>query len=230
MKGGFDLPPVRFERVQAETGFTAILRELVTMMPAGLGAALVDGEGETVDYAGDRLDAFDIKVAAAQWRILLQEIEQGKLTAEAGAPQRITLFCEHRTYLLESLPEGYAVLAIVHSAAPLAHVQRALDRAVVALHVEVGWAAPPEVERWWPVDVLVDDDGLPSTLRLKTRVVPLGLIGRIMRGLRHGEHGYRVAIRPNEARSEDERRDEVTIVRGFDGRWYSDAPPGEIAG
>jgi hypothetical protein len=230
MNGGFNLPPARFERVQAETGFTAILHVLVATMPGGLGAALVDGEGETVDYAGDRLDVFDIKVAAAQWRILLQEIEQGKLSAEGGAPQRVTLLCEHRTYVIDSLPEGYALLVIAHQAAPLAHLNSAIDRALIALHAEVGWAAPPEVERWWPIDVGVDDEGRPSTLRLKTREVPLGVIGRITQGLRGGEHGYRVAIGPNESRAEDERRDEVTIVQGVDRRWYADAPPGEIAG
>ena len=37
---------------------------------AALGAALVNGLGETVDYAGS-VEPFDIKVAAAEWQLVL---------------------------------------------------------------------------------------------------------------------------------------------------------------
>ena len=40
-----------------------------------LGVALVDREGETVDYAG-YLDPFTLKVAAAEWRIVLDVVRE----------------------------------------------------------------------------------------------------------------------------------------------------------
>ena len=61
------------ERVQLVTPFTRILEQLVNACPGALGAAFVDAEGETVDYAGV-IDSFTIKVAAAHLRILLHEI------------------------------------------------------------------------------------------------------------------------------------------------------------
>jgi hypothetical protein len=226
----FTVPPKVYERLQSPTGFTAILDRLVHEVPGGVGVALVDVEGEAVDYAGDRVDPFEIKVAGAQWRILLQEIESGKLAAEGGAPRRIIVGTEKSTFVIEALPEGYALIALLHRNAPLAHVDRAFEQAIGDLHKEAGWPAPPEVKRWWPIDVDTDDEGRPTTLRLKSRTITLDVIGRIMLGLRRGETGYRVSIRQHQLPGEQPRRDEVTIVRGMDGRWYSDAPPGEIAG
>ncbi len=43
-----------------------------------LAAALVDGEGETVDYAG-LLSPYDIKVLAAEWRIVLAVLHDSRL-------------------------------------------------------------------------------------------------------------------------------------------------------
>jgi hypothetical protein len=151
-------------------------------------------------------------------------------SAEGGAPRRIIIGTEKHTYVIDALPEGYALIAILHRSAPLAHVDRAFERATTDLHSEAGWPAPPEVKRWWPIDVEVDDDARPTTLRLKSRLIRLDVIGRITAGLRRGETGYRVSIRPHLAPGDEPRRDEVTVVRGLDGRWYGDAPPGEIAG
>ena len=53
-------------RDQAETAFTAILASLVERVPGAHAAALVDAEGETVDYAGDG-EPFFLRVAAAAW-------------------------------------------------------------------------------------------------------------------------------------------------------------------
>jgi hypothetical protein len=56
-------------RDQSDSAFSAILGQLCDDCGA-LAAALVDGEGETVDYAG-LLSPYEIKVAAAEWRIVL---------------------------------------------------------------------------------------------------------------------------------------------------------------
>ena len=58
---------------QKRTGFTACLETLVETSAGCLGAVLVDGEGETVDYAG-RLAPYDVKLAAAHFQIVLREL------------------------------------------------------------------------------------------------------------------------------------------------------------
>jgi hypothetical protein len=83
----FSVPPVQFERLQSKTGFTAILETLVKALPGGVGVALVDAEGEAVDYAGDRIDPFDVKVTAAQWRILLPK--GARRGGSSSAPRNI---------------------------------------------------------------------------------------------------------------------------------------------
>jgi hypothetical protein len=53
-------------RDQAVSEFSGTLMRLCDAT-AAFGAALVDAEGETVDYAGS-LSPFEIRVAAAEWR------------------------------------------------------------------------------------------------------------------------------------------------------------------
>ncbi len=54
-------------RDQAVSAFSGALMRLCDAIAAH-GAALVDAEGETVDYAGS-LSPFEIRVAAAEWRL-----------------------------------------------------------------------------------------------------------------------------------------------------------------
>ena len=59
-------------RDQEPTRFTPVLGRLCEST-AVLGAALVDRLGETVDYAG-YVAPFDLKVAAAEWRLVLERL------------------------------------------------------------------------------------------------------------------------------------------------------------
>ena len=59
-------------RDQSPSSFAPTLGRLCSS--AGVvGAALVDCDGEAVDYAG-RVSPFDIRVAAAEWRIILSRL------------------------------------------------------------------------------------------------------------------------------------------------------------
>src|ERR1700730_10328586 len=60
-------------RDQEASTFAAILNDLVVRLPGAFAAALVDGEGETVDYGG-KVDPFDAKINAAHWRLVLAEL------------------------------------------------------------------------------------------------------------------------------------------------------------
>ena len=70
-------PPPKsvFPRDTDPTPFTPILDALLGRLPGAVAAALVDREGETVDYSG-RGDPFDMKVAAAHGRLLLNGIDE----------------------------------------------------------------------------------------------------------------------------------------------------------
>lgn len=206
----------RYTRAEDETGFTVILREHVAGTPGSIGAALVDGEGEAVDYAGDAIDPFDLKIAAAHWRIVLADIERGKLAAEGGSTIRLVVLTEKRGFVLTALPDGYALLSILQANAALGHADRALDGTLRALHREAGWAFPPGAFRWHPIEVEIDARARPTRVRIRhqwTEVVP---IGRVAAGLQPGEVGWRVDIAAAEC--------ETTLVLGRDDRWYADLP------
>src|SRR5690606_6550743 len=63
------------ERDQALSTFAATLGRLCDVLPAQA-AALVDGEGETVDYAG-RLIPYETRVAAAEWQLVAAGLKEG---------------------------------------------------------------------------------------------------------------------------------------------------------
>ena len=206
----------RYTREEDETGFTLILRRHVDATPGSLGAALVDGQGEAVDYAGENVDPFDLKVAAAHWRLVLADIERGKLAEQGGATLRLVVLTELRGFVLTALPEGYALLSILKANAALGHADRSLDGTLRALHREAGWAFPPGAFRWHPIEVEIDARARPTRIRVRhqwTEVVP---IGRIAQGLQPGEVGWRVDVAAAEC--------ETTLVLGRDDRWYADLP------
>jgi hypothetical protein len=206
----------RYARVEDETAFTGILRRHVEATPGALGAVLVDAEGEAVDYVGDTLDPFDVKVAAAHWRIVLSDIERGRLAVEGGPTTRLVVSTDARGFVLTALPDGYALLSIVHANAALGHADRSLDETLRALHREAGWTCPPGAFRWHPLEVEVDARARPSRVRLRQRWTDVVPIGRIAVGLEPGEVGFRIHL-PSGAR-------ETTLVLGRDDRWYADSP------
>src|SRR6185295_17908226 len=93
-------------RDQAPSSFAPTLGRLCSSAGV-LGAALVDADGEAVDYAG-RVDSFEIRVAAAEWRIILS-----LLTRSSHAPWRETrqlmIRGVKKSFGAVLLPEGYAL-------------------------------------------------------------------------------------------------------------------------
>jgi hypothetical protein len=210
-------PKPTFERREHVTGFTAILDRLLSATPGSIGATIVDAEGEAVDYAGATIDPFEIKVAAAHLRILLQEIDTSKIAARSGPTQRLTLLTTKRLFVLDTLPDGYALLSILERDAAFGHADRALDLALHDLYLEAGWSAQPGFHRWHPVEVQTEN-GRPRSIKVDGGVQDVVVIGKVVAGLQRGEHGFRVAIGKGDI--------ELTLVRGRDDRWYADGPVG----
>jgi hypothetical protein len=199
-------------RDQQESAFTSILAGIVRRVPGARAAALVDFDGETVDYAG-RLDPYTLKLAAAHWRIVLHQMEA------TGGPAVRWLWARARgsSYLVNALPEGYALTLVLGRGAGFAGWRRAIASAAHDLASEAGWrwtTDPPPT--WFPVRVETDSKGRPLTLRCgsggKRRVEVLGTVAG---GLGRRERGWRVRFEGVEA----------TLVREPGGVWYADEPP-----
>lgn len=210
------VPPPTHRRAEDETGFTTILRRMLEATPGAIAAALVDVEGETVDYAGASLDPFDLKVAAAEFRIVLVQIESGPLAEHGGALQRLEVRGARRTFVVDALPDGYALLSVLTRSAAVGHAGRAVETAMHDLYIEAGWQAPPELHRWHEVDVKLARDGKPRLLRGEIGWRPVAVIGTVVGGLHRGETGFRVALQGSGT--------ELTLVRGRDDRWWADLP------
>ncbi len=213
-------PPLRD---QGESAFTSILRALVVRVPGAHAAALVDFQGETVDYAG-RATPFDVRVAAAHWRIVLDEARgQSALRGLKWFAARAA----RRSYLVYGLPERYALVVVLARAAGFAGWHRAVAACTRALSEEAAWrglAGSPEP--WFAVDVVSDRHRRPSSVRVAGAVRPVEILGTIVRrgqadawaapgdsGRR--QRGWRVRF---------DTGAEATLVREPGGVWYADAP------
>lgn len=197
-------------RDQRESAFSAILRELVARVAGARAAALVDSEGETVDYAGVA-DPFAIRVTAAHWRIVLDHVRSQPALAGVRV---VALRADRKSYLVTALPEGYALVLILARGSSVVGHARALGACRHSLNQEAGW--PAETAPWTPVDVRGDRAGRPVFLRIRGAIRPVDVLGAVVGGLARGERAWRVRLMSGQ---------EVLLVRerrGTRGFWYSD--------
>jgi hypothetical protein len=202
-------------RDQRASTFSAVLLRLCDAVGAK-GAALVDAEGETVDYAG-AIDPFDIKVAAAEWCVVLALLRESKMP---GFPEteELALRGGKKSFSVHVLSDGYAlVLQLLPHA--FAVSRRALHEAVRELCTEAGLDVPRglrrESERWRRVDVRCEppDVRRPRAVWVSGAWCALEVLGRWADDLGRGDVGYRARL-PSGA--------ELTLVRERLGRWYVD--------
>lgn len=201
-------PPVR--DVDA-TPFTPILADLVARVPGAYGAALVDGEGETVDYAG-LAAPFDMRIAAAHLQIMLRQLEE---YAALGAPSWVVVRGAQKSVVVHALPDGYALTVVLRRRAGFTASRRAYAACKRALAREAGWPEPG-APAWFPVDVDVDRRGRPVRIATDVRLEVLGAIV----GLPPRERGFRVRTA---------RGLELTLVREAGAIWYADEDLASVA-
>jgi len=200
------------------SAFEQILARLVSRVPGSIAALLVDGEGEAVDYhlARPRTAAFDARIAAAYWRIVLDEVTN---SARLGRPSMLAVRATCRGYYVHALADGYALVVVLGRRAPLGVSSRAVSVCERDLHREAGWKAPPLMRAWHEVEVTCDASGRPCRVRAPIAgagvVRVLELLGRVV-GLRATERGFRVRL---------ENGVECTLVRERRARWYADESP-----
>ena len=202
------LPPTRD---MDESVFARILAELVARVPGAYSAALVDRGGETVDYAG-LADPFDMRIAAAHLRILLQRCEEVPFW---GTPETITVRGAKKSTLLRALPDGYALVLMMRKRAGFARAERAFLVCERALAREASWPASEGARSWVAVDVDCDVRGRPVSVSDGKRSFAVEVLGMVI-GMAPGERAFRVRT---------EEGNEITLVREPAWFWYADEPP-----
>lgn len=200
-------PPARD---MEESAFTLILRDVLPRIPGALAVALVDRDGEAVDYAGP-VDPFEVKVAGAHFRIVLEDIAR---QPAFGVARTVVCLGTKGGILAHGLPDGYALVVLLKKRAGFARCERALLACERALAMEAAWPLAPKGPVW--VAVHVDFDRRrrrPTRVYTASTSSELEVLGALM-GLRKGERGFRVRLAPS--------GHEVNLVHEAGGGWYVD--------
>ncbi len=206
-------------RDQSRSSFTATLERLCES--AGVvGAVIVDRGGETVDYAG-RVAPFDIRVAAAEWRIILARFEACE-RSELRGTREVYLRGSQKSFGAMLLPEGYALvfqlLPHCFTASP-----RALSEAVREICLEAGLPLAHGLAQWSrvQVDEAPGRQRRPRSVWVGRKWVPVEVLGRCVGSeLNPKEVGYRVRLVGGL---------ELTLVREPLSQWFAD-PGTSLAG
>jgi hypothetical protein len=203
-------------RDQSASAFSAVLGRLCDDSGA-LAAALVDGEGETVDYAG-LLSPYEIKVAAAEWRIVLAVVKESRLPGFHNVAG-LTVRAKSRSFVIEAMPDGYAI-ALCLPRRGFGISRRALAQATRELAHEAGITLPEARAQvhWARVRVRTPAGSRlyrrPDAIWLQEAWSPITILGRYQaRDLSHSELGYLARLASGA---------EVFLVREPLGVWFID--------
>jgi hypothetical protein len=207
-------------RDQAVSTFSATLLRLCETTGAA-GAALVDPQGETVDYAG-YLEPYTLKVMAAEWRIVLDSVRSVK---KQGFDQvhEFVVRAQSRSFALVALAEGYALVLELPRKA-FSFSRRAVAEAVRELEIEAGLPSSritAEGERWSKLEVqtMPGDRRRPRAVWFQGSWRPVTILGRYSvdpRG-RGRAVGYRARLPSGQ---------EFALVREPMGLWFA----GDLSG
>lgn len=198
------------ERDQAISNFAATLGRLCHVLPAH-GAALVDSEGETVDYAG-RLTPYETRVAAAEWQLIVAGLKEGDVSLSPPMAELIVR-ARRASYAAFTIAEGYILVLLLPKRA-FEVSRRGVIEAIRELCAEAGLAVPERYfgEHWYNVEVQEDEESRPTSVWLDQKWMPAMVIGRFSQpDATIIERGYRVML---------EDGNELTLVRERLGRWY----------
>jgi hypothetical protein len=202
------------DRDQDASPFSAILWRLCEGCSAHA-AALVDREGETVDYAG-RIAPYEIRVAAAELRLILAFAHGAQVPGFAHVSE-IRIRTGRRSYAVIALGDGYAiVLQLVRHSFSVS--SRAVLQATRELELEAGIESVllPGGTRWSRVEVRASaaDTRRPDAIWLDGAWQAVTVLGRYRSGdLARRERGYLARLASGA---------EFSLVREPLGVWFAD--------
>ena len=206
--------PVRPERDQPASEFGLILEAFLARVPGARAAALVDSEGETVDYAG-HVDAYFLRVAAAHFRIVFQVAQSQPALSDT---KFLLIRALRRSFLIHTVAEGYALCVLFVRAAGFGGWHRALAVCAHRLASEAGWKVPKPA--WFPVDITADERRRPLSVKLDRAEREVEVLGALASATQGRERAWRVRIATGE---------EAMLVREAGGAWYADEPLSNLA-
>ena len=202
------------DRDQDASPFSAILWRLCEGCSAHA-AALVDREGETVDYAG-RISPYEIRVAAAELRLVLAFTQSAQVPGFAEVSE-IRVRTGRRSYAIIGLGDGYAIVLVLlrHS---FTVSPRAVLQATRELESEAGITSVlrPGGTRWSRVEVRASaaDARRPDAVWLNGVWQAVTVLGRYRSGdLARRERGYLARLSSGA---------EFSLVREPLGFWFAD--------
>ena len=197
-------------RDMEESAFTLILRDVLPRIPGAVAVALVDRDGEAVDYAGP-IDPFEVKVAGAHFRIVLEDIAR---QPAFGVAHTVVCLGTKGSILARGLPDGYALVVLLTKRAGFARCERALMACERALALEAAWPIAVKGPVWVAVHVDIDRRRRPTRVYTANTSSAVEVLGALM-GLQKGERGFRVRFAPS--------GHEVNLVHEAGGGWFVDA-------
>jgi len=201
---------------QHRTPFTTILETLVESTVGCMAAVLVDGEGETVDYAGN-LTAYELKLAGAHFQIVLRDLcQRAEPDRGAHASSRcVVTRAEHFGYVVRELFGGYVLVVVCTPAGVFCVSPRALRQVEVELCSEAGFPVSAHLAPDWArVRVRLSRGGEPAELQHLSGRADRVEVQRALAHVREFERAYQV-------RTADGR--ELVLVREPSGVWYAAA-------
>jgi hypothetical protein len=177
-------------RDQAVSSFSATLLRLCDATGA-IGAALVDAQGETVDYAG-YLEPYVLKVMAAELRIVLEVVRHVEKLNFSDVHEFVVR-ARQKSFALIALAEGYALVLELPRGA-FSFSRRAVAEAARELEAEAG--LPPSKatgsgERWSKLEVrtVPGDRRRPEAVWFQGAWQPVTIVGRYATSTRGGSSG-----------------------------------------
>ncbi|HEX4336381.1 MAG TPA: hypothetical protein VH062_10740 [Polyangiaceae bacterium] len=204
-------------RDQHASVFSASLLRFCDAVGA-VGAALVDAEGETVDYAGS-IDPFDIKVAAAEWAVVFARLRACR-APELAETVTLRVRAARKSFIVTALSNDYALVVRL-----LPHAfgvsTRAMNEAIREVSLEAGLpltvAALRDKEHWARIDVRCEKDNArrPDAIWVSGTWLPVDVLGHWLVEKGSRELGFRVRLASGA---------ELTLLRERLGRWYAEAP------
>jgi predicted regulator of Ras-like GTPase activity (Roadblock/LC7/MglB family) len=196
--------------------FSGILTRLCRATGA-TAAALVDREGETVDYAG-ALPAFDVRVMAAEWQIALRCVRAATVLG-LDETEQVVIRAAKTGYQMVWLGEGYALI-IQFGRGRFGVSQRAVGEAVRELCDEAEFAVPKQRQlasrwgRWVSIEVrtAASEPRRPVAAKVGNDWCELEVLGRVdPREVARGDVAFRARLKTGA---------ELTLAREPFGRWY----------
>ncbi len=206
-------------RDQAESPFNVILEDFLTHVRFARGAAIVDSEGETVDYAGD-IDPFELRVAAATFGLVMNEI---KSCQQLSASDRFSVRMGKSGYQVVELDPHYSLLVLLRTLGTFCVSQRLIEEIKHRILIEAGLPRRGRLV-WRRVEVWPPGKGSrPQRLREARSLVDvpfapdegwamLEVLGTLV-ATAAKERGYRVRMGTGA---------ELTLLREASGLWFID--------